>query len=96
MKVEAEGKLYSVPNKVEMFCPPSSTAFDLWWKVGLYASGRSDAHFTMLLVDVSGQMCPDLYDVHNIGHVAAWELYNVHDREHVLLGWTCTIRVLHV
>eukprot|EP00904_Undaria_pinnatifida_P000701 jgi/Undpi1/10631/HiC_scaffold_29.g13081.m1 len=32
LKVEAEGKLYSVPDKVEIFCPPSSTAIDLWWK----------------------------------------------------------------
>lgn len=33
LKVEAEGKLYSVPDKVEIYCPPSSTPFDLWWKV---------------------------------------------------------------
>ncbi|CAN0033800.1 unnamed protein product, partial [Laminaria digitata] len=35
LKVEAEGKLFSVPDKVEIFCPPSSTAIDLWWKVSL-------------------------------------------------------------
>ncbi|CAM9989631.1 unnamed protein product, partial [Ectocarpus sp. 13 AM-2016] len=32
LKVEAEGKLYSVPEGVEMLTPPPQDEFDQWWK----------------------------------------------------------------
>ena len=37
----------------------------------------------------------DLYDLYDIAHAAWWEPYNLHDLEHVFLGWICSRQILH-
>ena len=38
---------------------------------------------------------PDLYDLYDLAHVTGWELYDLHDLGHVVLGWICTVQILH-
>ena len=37
----------------------------------------------------------DLYDLYDLAHVAGWEPYNLQDLAHSLVGWICTVQILH-